>query len=396
MDATMKDHYATNRKAIVVGAGIGGLCAALALLQQGWQVAVYDKDSQLREQGAGIVLAANAMKALTRLGVDGQIRAAGSPVGTAEIRTWNGKLIKALPAQKQATKYGTFSYLISRGELHSILLQAVEGQITIHTGKRWLSYDERPEGGVTAIFMDGTTEEADVLIGADGLYSAIREHLFGKDKLRYSGYTALRGICDYEDSRYSSDKGGGFEALGSGKRFGFSALGNGQIFWFAAINNPQGSILPPEQRKAAALELFQGWYPPVTAAIEATDPAVILAHDIVDRAPLPLWSVGRVTLLGDAAHPMLPNLGQGGAQAMEDAIVLARCLQHVDVPAGLKAYERERMVRTARIVRLSRTMGRMVQLENPLLIGLRNRMISLMTEAMYIKRFDPVVGYEVH
>jgi 2-polyprenyl-6-methoxyphenol hydroxylase-like FAD-dependent oxidoreductase len=392
----MTNEHRMNRKAIVIGAGIGGLCTALALLQQGWHVAIYEKASVLREGGAGIVLAANAMKALAKLGVDGQVKTSGAPVGTAEIRTWNGKLIARLPAVKQAERYGTYSYLIAREELQAILLQAVREQAVIHTGKHWISYEERREGKVTAMFMDGTVEEADVLVGADGIHSAVRERLFGKDKLRYSGYTALRGICNYDDERYRPEEGGGFEALGPGKRFGFSSLGNGRIFWFAAINAPEGSVLPPEQRKAAALQQFRGWHAPVTAVIEATDSAAILAHDIYDRAPIPAWSAGRVTLLGDAAHPMVPNLGQGGAQAMEDAVVLARCLQQVDIPASIVAYGRERMDRTARIVQGSRTMGRIVQLENPLLIGLRNRLLSLMTDRMYIRRFDSIVGYEVH
>ncbi|UUZ94179.1 FAD-dependent monooxygenase [Paenibacillus sp. P25] len=315
------------RNAVVIGAGIGGLSAALALLQQGWRVSVFDKAARLEEAGAGIVLAANAMKALGKLGISRQVEACGAKVGTAEIRTWDGRLITALPAVKQAELYGTYSYLIHRAKLQSILLQAVREQAQVFTGKQCTDYRE-DAGRVSAVFADGTQEEAEVLIGADGIHSVIRERLFGPEPLRYSGYMALRGICHYEDARFTPEAGGGFEALGPGKRFGFSSLGQGRIFWFAAINAPEGSLPAPSERKAAALACFRGWYSPVVRAIEATEEASILAHDIADRRPLSRWSTGRVTLLGDAAHPMLPNLGQGGAQAMEDALVLARA------PAG--------------------------------------------------------------
>ncbi|CAN7426572.1 FAD-dependent monooxygenase [Paenibacillus sp. LjRoot153] len=383
----------TTRKAIVIGAGIGGLCTALSLQQQGWRVSVYDKASSLREAGAGIVLAANAMKALDLLGVGGTVRNVGAPVVQADIRTWDGTMITSLPAAKQAVLYGTQSYVIHRADLQAILAQAVTATTPIQTNKQWID-GKHSDREVIAIFKDGTQEEADVIIGADGFHSAVRERLFGQSPVRYSGYIALRGVCTQEEAHNTND-GGGFEALGPGRRFGLSSLGNGRVFWFAAINAPQGKLPPVEERQSELLRQFHGWYSPVVSAIEATEASTILAHDIVDRPPLPRWSSGRMTLLGDAAHPMLPNLGQGGAQAIEDAIVLARCLRNREIPAALSAYEKERMARANRIVRMSRSMGRMVQLENPLLIYLRNKLLASLSDARYISRFDPIIGYEV-
>ncbi|RAP73447.1 FAD-dependent monooxygenase [Paenibacillus montanisoli] len=385
---------ANKRRAIVIGAGIGGLSAALALRQRGWQVAVYDRAAALREAGAGIVLAANAMKALDLLGVGGQARTVGAPVEQADIRSWDGRLITSLPAAEQAAKYGTHSYVMHRADLQSILLHAVAAESPVHTGMRWLT-GERKGDLVTAVFEDDTREDANVLIGADGLHSTVRERLFGESPLRYSGYAAYRGVCTLNEARIGSTAGGGFEALGTGLRFGYSRLGRGRVFWFAAINAPQGSLLPVPARKQALLSRFSGWYRPVLDALEATEASEILAHDIADRAPLSRWSTGNMTLLGDAAHPMLPNLGQGGAQAVEDAIVLARCLEQGDVPSALEAYEKERMARTSRIVRMSRSMGRMVQLESKPLIWLRNRLLAAVPPSAYIKRFDPIVGYAV-
>lgn len=383
----------TKRKAIIIGAGIGGLCTALSLQMQGWRVSVYEKATSLREAGAGIVLAANAMKALDLLGLGGAVRNVGSPVVHADIRTWDGKIITSLPAAKQAVLYGTQSYVIHRADLQSILVQSVTAIGPIQTNKQWIE-GKQSDQGVIAFFKDGTQEDADVVIGADGIHSAVREQLFGQSPVRYSGYIALRGVCSNEEA-HNANIGGGFEALGPGKRFGLSSIGNGRVFWFAAINAPQRNIPPIVERKSELLRQFHGWYSPVVSAIEATEASTILAHDIVDRPPLPRWSSGRITLLGDAAHPMLPNLGQGGAQAIEDAVVLARCLQHPDIPAALSAYEKERMARANRIVRMSRSMGRMVQLENPLLIYGRNKLLASLSDARYISRFDPIIGYEV-
>ncbi|CAH1219668.1 Aurachin C monooxygenase/isomerase [Paenibacillus allorhizoplanae] len=383
----------TSRKAIVIGAGIGGLCTALSLQQQGWRVAIYDKATSLREAGAGIVLAANAMKALDLLGIGETVRNVGAPVIQADIRKWDGTIITSLPAAKQAALYGTQSYVIHRADLQAILVQAVTDTTTIQTNKQWID-GTQSEQGVKAVFQDGTQEYADVIIGSDGFHSAVRERLFGQSPVRYSGYIALRGVCTQEEAR-NTTQGGGFEALGPGKRFGLSSLGNGRVFWFAAINAPQGKLPPVKERQSELLRQFHGWYNPVVSAIEATEASTILAHNIVDRPLLSKWSSGRVTLLGDAAHPMLPNLGQGGAQAIEDAIVLARCLRNPDIPAALSAYENARMARTNRIVRMSRSMGRMVQLENPFLIYCRNKLLASLSDARYISRFDPIIGYEL-
>lgn len=382
-------------KAIIIGAGIGGLCSALSLRQQGWEVTVFDKSIELKETGAGIVLAANAMRALEQLGVADQVRAVGSKIGAAEIRTWTGKLLVQLPAHKQAKIYGTYSYLIHRAELQLILRRAVEAHNSIQLQKQFVDYKET-NGRVEAIFADGSTEDTDVLIGADGVYSAVRDRLFGQSAFRPSGYMAYRGVCAFEDESYPHEVGGGFEALGPGKRFGYSNLGNGRVFWFAAINVARNAIPPISERKAIVKKHFRGWYGPIEEVIEATEAEQILVHNILDRSPLKQWTLGRVTLLGDAAHPMLPNLGQGGAQAMEDAIVLSRCLKkNQDVRTALLEYEKERLARTAQIVNMSRNMGRVMQFENPVLILIRNQVLSRISEEFYIKRFDPIVGYRV-
>ncbi|WP_417899929.1 FAD-dependent monooxygenase [Bacillus haimaensis] len=382
------------RKAIVIGAGIGGLSAAIRLKSEGWHVEVFEKVTSLKKTGAGIVLAANGMKALERLGVAGEIRAMGKKVGKAEIRTWDGKILFQLPTKEMAERYGTYSYLIHRASLQKILLDKFDCN-GINLQKR-ISRFFQDKSKVTAVFSDGSAVEGDVLIGADGIHSTIRANLIQKDKLRYAGFTALRGICSFQDERYVLQQGGGFEAWGHGKRFGFSHLGQNRIFWFAAINSPEGREIPYGARKQAAHQHFKGWYNPIEAVIEATDEEAILHHDIFDRKPLSHWGSGRVTLLGDAAHPMLPNLGQGGALAMEDAIVLADYLSNTkDIESANFKYERERIKRTTKMVRHSRKMARMVQMENPIATSVRNRMLQAVPSRVMAARLHWVVGYEV-
>lgn len=380
---------------IVIGGGIGGLSAANALQQLRINVTVYEKAMELKELGAGIVLAANAMKALEKLGIAEQVCNLGSPVKKAEIRTWDGKLLVDIPVHEQAKRYGTYSYLIYRPDLQNILHQNLKpGKVVLG---RNLVRLEQDSSKIKGIFDDGEIVEGNLIIGADGVHSQVRKCLIGSTPLRYSGFTAFRGISHFEDVRFPGELGGGFEAWGPGKRFGFSHLGKGRIFWFAAINTPQGTLITAQDRKKTALEHFKGWWEPIEAVIESTQESGILAHEIFDRKPIKHWSQGRATILGDAAHSMLPNLGQGGSQAMEDALVLSHCLEKYpdNIQKACMLYEQMRVPRTTQIVRGSRVMGRLMQLENPLAIKFRNLLLRTMPDSLQINRLKWLIGYDV-
>ncbi|MEW8971695.1 MAG: FAD-dependent monooxygenase [Mesobacillus sp.] len=379
----------------IIGAGIGGLSAAIALQQIGQKVKVYERASEIKEMGAGIVLSPNAIKALGKLGVADQVRQAGSPVKKAEIRTPDGKFLVNMPVHKQAKRYGTYSYLIYRPYLQKILYEKLDSD-TVELGKKF-SRLELDHENITSMFEDGEMVKSKILIGADGVRSRVRQNIFEDTPLRYSGFIAFRGISSFEDNRFPAELGGGFEAWGKGKRFGFSLLGQGRVFWFAAINAPQGTLLAAKNKKQVVLEHFKSWWGPISDAIDSTDEEHILIHEIFDRKPIKKWHEGRVTLLGDAAHPMLPNLGQGGAQAMEDALMLARYLKRFpqDVEQVLSHYEQVRIPRVAKIVEGSRMMARMMQLENPLAIKARNQLLRKMPDELKIKRLDWILGYEV-
>lgn len=382
-------------KTIIIGGGIGGLSAAIALEQLGGKVKVFERACELKEMGAGIVLAANAMKALGKLGVADQVINAGSPVKKAEIRTWDGKLIVNVPTHKQAEQYGSYSYLIYRPKLQRILYEKLNSG-TLELGKKLVRLEQK-ESYIGTAFEDGSKFHGDFLIGADGVHSEVRNNLFESMPLRYSGFSAFRGISHFVDPRFPVELGGGFEAWGKGKRFGYSHLGEGRIFWFAAINAPQGSLVHSHQRKKTAMELFKDWWQPVQEVIRSTEESDILTHDIFDRRPLNTWTKGKATLLGDAAHPMLPNLGQGGAQAMEDAIVLARCLKENphDIGKACRQYEDIRIPRTKKIVRGSRMMGNIMQMEHTAAVMSRNMFLRIVPDSFQIQCLKWVVGHEL-
>lgn len=375
-------------RAIVVGAGIGGLTAAISLRRVGVEAIVFEKAPELREIGAGISVWTNAMKALEKIGVADAVRAAGRQEIGGTVRSWNGKRITEVPADALQKRYG-LNVVLTRPKLQETLLGALpDDAVRLDSECVGLRQDG---SGVTALFSDGREERSDLLVGADGLHSVIRGRLFGEGKPRYAGFTAWRGLVDLGDGR----EGDGFEAWGRGNIFGLVSLGRGRFYWYATKNAPEGQDDAPEGRNAELMGLFGSWHEPIPTVIEATEEAAILRNDVYDREPLKRWGRGRVTLLGDAAHPMTPNLGQGACQAIEDAVAFSEHVSgEADVEGALRRYEERRVGRVANVVWRSRILGKAGQLENPLLCALRNAAAGAMPLRLQLRQLDPVLGYE--
>lgn len=379
----------------VAGGGIGGLTAAIALQRAGLEVSVFERASELREVGAGLLLAANAQNALAKLGLADAVARLGTPASAGQIRSWRGHVLASIPAAELEKKIGTPSAAVHRADLQALLAREV-GEGTLRLDAEVEAF-EQDESGVRVMFADGGHESADFLVGADGLRSRIRAGLFGPEQPRYAGYTAWRAVVEPKEELLSW--GTGFESWGRGARFGCAHIGDGRVYWFATANAPEGEKDDPPGSPAGAkaklLRLFSGWHRPVADLVAVAEEGTILRTDIYDREPLGgRWGEGRVTLLGDAAHPMTPNLGQGACQAIEDAVVLARCLGDGGATTeSLRSYERLRSDRVAMVVRRSRRVGMVAQVENPAICWLRDRALAMIPPKAQLRQLEEVVGY---
>ncbi|MDQ4128840.1 MAG: FAD-dependent monooxygenase, partial [Actinomycetota bacterium] len=304
--------------------------------------------------------------------------------------SWRGEVLYEVPAGALKERYGV-SVGLHRADLQAALLSALpDGAVRLGVLCEGFRQDTF---GVTALFADGREEHGDLLVGADGLASAVRVQLFGAERPVYAGYTAWRGVVGAGDALLRD--GPGFESWGRGARFGLLNMGRGYFYWFATANVSEGEE-HAVGHKEEVLRRFGCWCEPIPTVIRTTEEPAILRHDVYDREPVTRWGEGRVTLLGDAAHPMTPNLGQGACQAIEDAVVLARCLKEEDsVTAALRLYEARRVDRTAFVVRRARLVGRIGQLENPLLCKLRDALTKATPPRVQRRQLDSIVGYEV-
>jgi 2-polyprenyl-6-methoxyphenol hydroxylase-like FAD-dependent oxidoreductase len=344
----------------IAGAGIGGLALAIALRRQGARVVVLESARELAPVGAGLVLQPNAMKALAHLGLGAAVAAAGAPVARAAILDQHGsRLGPEFDVAAMARELGVPTLAFHRARLHRVLLDAA-GAEHVRPDARVVGFEEY-EDGVEVRVGGGRSVRAELLVGADGLRSVVRAQLLGEAEPRYAGYTSWRGVTPPgavpPPERMS-------ESWGRGQRFGLAHIGQGEIYWFAVADAPPGG--KDGDVKAELLARFGDWHRPVRAIIEATPAARILRTDISDRPPIRSWHRGRVVLLGDAAHPMTPNIAQGACQAIEDAVVLAdRLATEPDLPRALRAYEERRVSRANGMVVAARRFGAVAQWKNP-------------------------------
>ncbi|MFJ9696974.1 FAD-dependent monooxygenase [Kitasatospora sp. NPDC101183] len=359
--------------AVVVGGGIGGLAAAIGLRLAGWEVTVLERAAVLDDAGAGISLAANGMRALAALGVGERIEAAARRQYTGGTRTPDGRRLALMDGRALERQLGAPIVGIPRAELHRILREALpEGCLLV--GAEATEIAGSPARPV--VRHGGAELEADLVVAADGIHSRVRRRLFpAHPGPSYSGSTVLRAITARPVEGLRAD----FEITwGHGAEFGHIAFPDGRAEWHAVLNAPAG--VRHEEPLEEMRRRFARWHEPIPALLAATDPQAVLHHDIHELAvPLPSYAVGRVALLGDAAHAMTPHLGQGACQALEDAVTLAAAVgAGPGVEAGLARYDAQRRPRSQTVARDARRAGRMgQQLAHPLAVGLRNAAIRL-------------------
>jgi 2-polyprenyl-6-methoxyphenol hydroxylase-like FAD-dependent oxidoreductase len=381
-------------RAIVIGAGVGGLSAGLALRNAGIESIVFEQMPELHEVGSGLTLWVNAMRALQEIGMADAVRQRGAVVEEIENRTSGGRLMSALPIARVAEKRGAPSVSIHRAVLQQTLAEHLpEGALRL--GVESTGFDQDSDG-VTVRFADGSEERADVLLGADGIRSTIRGLLFEKPQPRYSGYTCWRSAAtmDHELLRPTLYT----QLYGKNATFGIFPIGHSRWSWYGTKIAAEGGAGQKSgaEWKREALEQFGDWYDPVPAVIEATPNDEFIRQDISDLKPIETWTRGRVALLGDAAHATTPTLGQGGCMAIEDAVVIARNLSGGgggDVPAALEAYATVRKVRANGIVRQARRHGALYHATNPVLAIARGVMLRGPV-SVAMREVDKLMGYK--
>lgn len=341
----------------IVGGGIAGLATAIALLKHGFNVQVYEWAQALRSIGAGLTLTPNGLNSLDAIqpGIVELLKQAGSHLNTLTLKRSTGETIVSKPITVMQ-QYGQPMLNIQWSRLQAILASALPPDV-IHLKHRCVGF-EQFDNSVRIFFPGGKTVETDLLIGADGINSSVRQTLIGDGFPNYADRVSWRAIVQFAHERLAPNASTLFTAA-DGKNFLLVDVGEGYTFWSASALSVDDFVHQwAKTPKTRAIERFGDWAEPVGAIIEATPADNIVERPICDRPPLQRWSEGRVVLLGDAAHPVVPSLGQGANMAFEDAYELAACLAAAsNIETALKAYEKSRIPRTAVIYDRSATQG---------------------------------------
>jgi 2-polyprenyl-6-methoxyphenol hydroxylase-like FAD-dependent oxidoreductase len=356
-------------RAAIVGGGIGGLAAAVALRRVGIETVVFERAERLDPVGAGLTLSPNAVRALERLGVAADIRALAASGTELEVSTPMGATL--MQVRLDAETLG-----VHRADLQRVLVDSA--------GEFRLGSDVRDIGEIAG--------DVDFVVGADGIESTVLAQLHGPDTPRSAGYTGWRAVCGFEDDRV---RGRFSETWGCGDRVGLIPIGGGRVYWFVAESGRPRNYERLSVRGELA-KRFADWHEPIPEVIAATPEGALSATEILWRKPLKSWGRGRVTLLGDAAHAMTPDLGQGAGQALEDAVVLAACVRDgSDVEESLRRYEAERIARTSPIVWRSRRFGQLASASHRWTCALRDGLTARTPARVQTRQQSQILDYEL-
>jgi 2-polyprenyl-6-methoxyphenol hydroxylase-like FAD-dependent oxidoreductase len=348
--------------ALVVGAGIAGLASARALRDRGYEVRVLERDERLRDEGAGLTLWPNAMRALDAVSLGDAVRAVGVEVPAAVTLSPDGGVLTEVPMARLVERFGPM-FAVHRGELLRALADASGGEVEFGT-------EGRPES---------LSRDAELIVGADGIRSAVRRVVAGDVQPRPAGYAAWRGVAAVDAVSRAS------ETMGRGRRFGMVPLPGGRTYWFAVAED----VSPG----ADLAEVFAGWHEPIADILAAPAEGPGSYLELEDLPKLERWNTDRAVLVGDAAHAMTPNLGQGAAQSLLDVAALARALgAEASVASALAAYETARKATAEKVAARSRSVGRVAQASGPLSSRLRDIAARAAPESVAMRQFADVLG----
>lgn len=367
---------------LIAGAGIGGLAAARALQLAGARGEVYERAPELQPMGFVIALASNAVRALQALGIADAVLAKATVGRSYQITSPDGRPLMTFPIAEIARRLGAPLVALHRSDLQAALQASVDAE-ALHLGRAVTGALLQADRAALRL-DDGSEPQGDAVIGCDGLSSTVRAAVFGEQAPRSAGVTVWRGLSQGDNL---VEEGVSREIWGRGRLFLAFGLRGGQVYWAASIRHSlleSAAETPPLE---TLQNLFDGWLPLVRETIAATVEGQVLKTDLFDRAPSRTWGRGRITLLGDAAHPMTPHMGQGGAQALEDAVVFGRCVsESTNVETALRRYEGTRAKRANMFVRQSRVANDLAKLDNALACRIRDACMRSFPDSLVLFR----------
>ena len=354
---------------LIIGGGIGGLAAAVALRRVGIDAKVFERAPEISEVGASLSVFSNAVKALRWMGLEEQVLSVGPEVIKTTFLSTTGQVLSTIHVEDISQACGAPSLVVHRADLQQLLLNALDTD-QVSTGKEFVGVVQ-DEDGVTVRFADQTEARGQIAIGADGIRSTVAASLFGEEEPRFAGYYCYRAMAATPDVMTRE----AIYVLLPGIQFGlFPEVRPGETYWFLCRNGATGTASSAtEYDHSAILGSVARQLPgDLGEMVTRTDTESLIIDDVFDRPQRKAWGRGRVSLLGDAAHPITPTFGQGGCMAIEDAVVLADSLRRAEDPVtGLRAYEKRRLKRTTMITRLSWHYGNIMQYEHPVLVKWR-------------------------
>lgn len=353
----------------IIGAGIGGLTTAIALEQKGISVRIFEQTDEIKPVGAGIILANNAMQVYDKLGLKEVIEQHGNPISTMNMTKKNLDPLSKMDLTYFERKHKTKNIAIHRGTLQQILIDQLK------TTKIYLDHKltliNKNESGYVLRFENGEDIESEIVLGADGIHSMVRQHIFPGTNIRHANQICWRGITSFTlPQHYKSELN---EAWGTGERFGFVQIAEHSVYWYALKSFEENK---EQWSKNHIEEYYQTYHPLIKDLISSTQTEDIYSAEISDLKPTDQWYKGKVCLIGDAAHATTPNMGQGACQAIEDAYVLSHCLKKFDVKKAFQEFQKLRLPKAHQVVKASWNLGKMAHVKHPILIGLRNGMLK--------------------
>lgn len=366
----------------IIGGGIAGLTLAICLKNSGYTCHIFEKNKEFSEVGAAISIFPNALRVFKEIGIIDDILANAGEMSKVFLKRSDGTILA-----KSEPVYDLPQICMHRADLHSILLKNVDANL--RTNHELVSIEPVSESCTKLTFKNGSSKTFDAVIGADGIHSNVREFVINDGLPIFRGYNIWRGVVES-----NFDIGYGSETYGKGQRVGIVPVKPGVYGWWATCNEDFLEDDAPEGTKAKLKRLFGDWHDPIPQLIENTES--ILKNSLCDREPKRGWSKNNITLLGDAAHPTTPNLGQGGCLAIEGAFILSKCIERYGLDKdSFSRYEKLHVDRALSIVKSSLQIGQMGQIENPVAVFFRNLFFRLTPSFVALKMVDKYFSYDV-